>query len=256
MRIPKIVYGAVRRAVELDMGLDSTLIEGISITEDGSGLKAPGEAYFTVNQWRWDSFFAAKYKEFGEERYNAWLDEQQIAEPNPQPTVPGFVDTPISELKAPPKEQTPAKPSDDIGAKYDTGKPMWGLLFTGCRNTLRGIVAVLNYGAMKYPKPPLFNSWRDVPGATKRYHEAFLRHSNELDGIEGLFKLDEESGLPAIDHVITNLIFIRELNQELIMHNIRTWQPPPEGSKGFDLNRTLTAQNICTENERLTNTRD
>jgi len=56
------------------------------------------------------------------------------------------------------------------GVKYDQEKDRWSLLpFV----SVREILAVLAYGAGKYPSA---NNWKNVPEARRRYFEAALRH--------------------------------------------------------------------------------
>jgi len=88
------------------------------------------------------------------------------------------------------------------GLKNDSGKIQVSLLHNGVPNALMGAAEVLNFGAQKYEA----HSWKNVDAT--RYLDAFYRH---------LFKMhtgethDDDSGLPHIDHAITNLLFIREL---------------------------------------------
>lgn len=90
--------------------------------------------------------------------------------------------------------------------KADGGKVDPGMLFQGCARALRGVLAVLEFGAKKYAA----DSWRKVPNAMRRYHAAFQRHKQTTD-IEGLWARDPETGLYEVDHMITNLLFLREL---------------------------------------------
>lgn len=90
--------------------------------------------------------------------------------------------------------------------KADGGKVDPGMLFQGCARALRGVLSVLEFGAKKYAA----DSWRKVPNAMSRYHAAFQRHKQTTD-IEGLWARDPETGLYEVDHMITNLLFLREL---------------------------------------------
>jgi hypothetical protein len=87
------------------------------------------------------------------------------------------------------------------GVKDDQGKPMWHLLPW---KAVAGMVKVLTFGAVKYSE----DGWRTVPNAQKRYTAALLRHLAALSVGE---KLDSESGLRHIDHVLTNAAFLAEL---------------------------------------------
>lgn len=92
------------------------------------------------------------------------------------------------------------------GAKFDGGKDRWSLLLGGMPKALRGIVKVLTFGAVKYED----HSWREVPDSIDRYLSAQMRHMNAIL-IEGPAAVDEESGLPHIDHFNTNGLFLAEL---------------------------------------------
>lgn len=56
-------------------------------------------------------------------------------------------------------------------------------------------------GAEKYGE----NSWRTLPDYWKRYKAALLRHLTAIDNGE---LIDAESGLPHIDHVLCNAVFL------------------------------------------------
>lgn len=87
------------------------------------------------------------------------------------------------------------------GAKDDKGKLLWNLLPW---KALTGLVKVLTFGAKKYSP----NGWRTVPDAENRYLAALLRHLSARAAGE---KIDPESGLRHIDHVLTNATFLAEL---------------------------------------------
>ena len=87
------------------------------------------------------------------------------------------------------------------GAKDDKEKLMWNLLpWKG----VEGMVRVLTFGAKKYSP----NGWRSVPDAKSRYQAALLRHLCALNAGE---RLDTESGLRHVDHILTNAAFLAEL---------------------------------------------
>lgn len=96
--------------------------------------------------------------------------------------------------------------------KADTGKVRMGLLFTQFGEFLESTAGVLTFGAQKYPKPPLDDSWRDVPDGIRRYTDALYRHLNAFL-VKGEV-LDPESGMPHLSHVMCNLLFIYELSKE------------------------------------------
>jgi len=84
------------------------------------------------------------------------------------------------------------------GDKYDQGKPQLSLLPP---KAVIGVSEVLTFGRVKYCK----EGWKDVPDAVDRYRDALLRHFMAiLDGED----IDPESGLPHIDHVQANAMFL------------------------------------------------
>ena len=87
------------------------------------------------------------------------------------------------------------------GVKDDGGKLMWNLLPW---KAIQGLIRVLTFGAKKYAP----NGWRSVPDARQRYLAALLRH---LYAASVGVKLDEDSGLRHIDHVLCNAAFLAEL---------------------------------------------
>lgn len=91
--------------------------------------------------------------------------------------------------------------SSKEGVKYDQDKLKWHLLPF---KALEGMVKVLTFGASKYSE----NGWRTVPNARDRYLSAMLRH---LCAIQMGEKVDSESGLRHIDHLLCNAAFLAEL---------------------------------------------
>ena len=94
------------------------------------------------------------------------------------------------------------------GRKYDQGKPRYDLYPL---DAYEGCTKVLTFGAQKYAD----NEWKNVPNAKSRYYAALIRHLNAQkehfdSGGTGLL-LDEESGLPHLDHAQCCLIFIRHI---------------------------------------------
>jgi len=87
------------------------------------------------------------------------------------------------------------------GVKDDGSKAMWHLLPW---KAVRGLVLVLTFGAKKYSP----NGWRTVPNARDRYTAALMRH---LCAIQMGEKVDGESGLRHIDHLLCNAAFLAEL---------------------------------------------
>lgn len=103
------------------------------------------------------------------------------------------------------------------GAKYDEGKPDYLLLDP---TFLEGIVKIREYGVAKYKDP---ESWKAVPDGTKRYKQALARHFIAWLGGE---ELDKESGLPHIDHMACNIMFIKYLQKEPALISYKNpWTP-------------------------------
>lgn len=92
------------------------------------------------------------------------------------------------------------------GMKYDGGKPRPGLLFKYAMAGIRGVIAVLEFGAKKYAP----GSWVTVPEGEDRYFEAAQRHFMDIQE-HGLDHLDHESGLLSLDHLLCDLLFVRQL---------------------------------------------
>lgn len=63
------------------------------------------------------------------------------------------------------------------------------------------IAKIREYGAMKYEGA---DDWRDI--GPERWHEALLRHVREM--WEDPYHIDDESGLPTLWHVATNVAFL------------------------------------------------
>jgi hypothetical protein len=89
----------------------------------------------------------------------------------------------------------------ELGAKHDQGKLLFGCFTQGLAPVIKGVVAVLTYGAQKYAR----DSWQKVPNGRQRYKDALDRHLNAIDMGESH---DEESGLPHIFHAVCNLMFV------------------------------------------------
>jgi len=104
------------------------------------------------------------------------------------------------------KEETINK----AGLKYDNGKLRYDLYPL---DAYKGCTEVLTFGAVKYAP----NGWKTVQDAENRYYAALIRHLNAQknhadNGGSGL-ALDEESGLPHLDHAQCCLIFLREVSK-------------------------------------------
>ena len=85
--------------------------------------------------------------------------------------------------------------------KFDSEKLRYELIPT---SATEGLAKVLTYGARKY-KP---NNWKK--GELERYVGAAMRH---LEAWRSGEKLDSESGLPHLEHLLTNVAFLIELDK-------------------------------------------
>ena len=95
------------------------------------------------------------------------------------------------------------------GAKYDDGKLRLSLVPP---EIITAVAEVREYGKRKYADA---EDWRSVP--REKWQEALLRHV--LAMWDNPLAIDEESGLPVIWHVATNVAFLcsaykRELEEE------------------------------------------
>lgn len=92
-------------------------------------------------------------------------------------------------------------------AKADAGKPRLSLV---PQQIIYDIAEVREYGVKKYKNP---DNWKLVE--IERYRDAMFRHMLAyLDNPQGV---DDESGLPHLWHLATNVAFLCELEKEL--HN-------------------------------------
>ncbi len=94
---------------------------------------------------------------------------------------------------------TTAEPTFIGGLKYDTGKPACELLSP---IALLGTSAVLAFGAKKYAAHNWRKGlpWSKVIGAIMRHLLAIMRGED----------IDPESGLPHVDHLNTEVMFLQE----------------------------------------------
>lgn len=112
----------------------------------------------------------------------------------------------------------------ELGAKHDKGKLLFGCFTQGLAPVIKGVVAVLTYGAQKYAR----DSWQHVPNARQRYMDAVDRHLNSLN--DGEIR-DMESGLPHIFHAICNLMFVAWFDIKsgtILKHKAYDFNKPPE----------------------------
>ena len=90
------------------------------------------------------------------------------------------------------------------GAKHDAGKVRAGLVLSDFPRALLAVGEVATFGAQKYAA----HSWRTVPHAAERYHDAFVRH--QLAAAAGE-RIDRESDLPHAAHIAWNALALLEL---------------------------------------------
>lgn len=107
----------------------------------------------------------------------------------------------------------------ELGAKHDQGKLLFSCFTQGLAPVIKGVVAVLTYGAQKYKR----DSWQHVPNARQRYLEAFERHMNEINLGQ---QYDLESGLPHIFHAICNLMFVAWFDIPSLPNKYKFNKPP------------------------------
>lgn len=89
-------------------------------------------------------------------------------------------------------------------AKADAGKVRPTLVPPGI---IWAVAEVREYGMKKYKKR---NNWRKV--SKKRYRDAMCRHL--MAYIKDPHGVDDESGLPHLWHLATNIAFLIELEKE------------------------------------------
>lgn len=99
----------------------------------------------------------------------------------------------------------------EVGMKFDGEKADFSLIPEGIEE---GIAKVFTYGAKKYAR----DNWKSVR-PVERYYSAARRH---IESARAGVWLDEESGLPHLDHAIVSLIMYRELLQNEAKSSVRT----------------------------------
>ena len=91
--------------------------------------------------------------------------------------------------------------------KYDKGKPRISLVEP---YIIEEIAEVLTYGANKYEA----RSWMKTENGKERYEDALLRHT--MSYLKGEV-LDEESGLPHLSHMATNIMFLSYFSKQEVV---------------------------------------
>lgn len=92
----------------------------------------------------------------------------------------------------------------NAGVRYDAEKPDWSLMPL---HLLEGTVRVLEFGAKKYDR----HNWRKGL-AYSRVTNSLQRHLNAFNSGEDL---DPETGLPHVDHILCNALFLVGIAKEL-----------------------------------------
>ncbi len=90
--------------------------------------------------------------------------------------------------------------NNTTGLKFDDNKIRYELIPP---RPIEGLAKILTFGAQKYED----DNWRKVTPVS-RYYGALIRH---LEAVRMGEWLDPESGLPHLDHVLCNAVFLREL---------------------------------------------
>lgn len=101
-------------------------------------------------------------------------------------------------------EECPCLSSVSDGRKFDTDKPMMGLIPPLAEEAL---ARVLTFGAKKYAP----GNWRKVEDKERRYMDAMLRHLNAHRRGE---KADPETGESHLAHAACCVMFMLELEEE------------------------------------------
>lgn len=94
----------------------------------------------------------------------------------------------------------------DQTIKADAGKPRLTLVPL---EILTDVALVREYGNKKYPEGGPDN-WKEVD--PERYRDAAFRHL--VAYVQDPYGVDEESGLPHLYHLATNIAFLCELEKE------------------------------------------
>lgn len=118
---------------------------------------------------------------------------------------------------------------------------------------LKGVARVLQYGARKYA-PGNFLEASLVNGAGERYASAALRHLSDMQDLNGLFTLeglgeiDDESGLPQLDHVLTGLIMLRAI---LVKEGVLDSDPGEANEPERDIDSILIQHGVDPESDSV-----
>ena len=99
------------------------------------------------------------------------------------------------------------------GAKLDGGKLIAGELILSFPHAMEALATIATYGAKKYSRTGFLH----VPDAEVRYMDALMRHLLKHGQGE---RLDQESGLPHLDHALWNIAAIVELGRREKMEEL------------------------------------
>jgi hypothetical protein len=89
---------------------------------------------------------------------------------------------------------------DDVGKKYDDGKPRYSLVPP---DSMSQFVDVLTFGAKKYGD----HNWKKIPDLQDRYYDALQRHVASFRAGD---RLDDESGLHHLAHAMCCISFMMQ----------------------------------------------
>lgn len=120
-----------------------------------------------------------------------------LSQPNPRQSLPfpmNYGQAPQPEPSAPPGQ----------ALRYNAGKPQLSYLFSA-PHAIEGVAKVMEFGAQKYAR----DNWKKGFPYTS-LADSLARHLSEfLSGVD----TDQDSGLPHVDHILCNALFLSELTR-------------------------------------------
>jgi hypothetical protein len=146
----------------------------------------------------------------------------------------------------------------DQKIKTAAKKPRLGLI---PRKALIGVARVFGYGAEKYAPGNFLTATLD-DGAGERYSSGLERHLSEMQGMNGLYtpgslaSIDEESGLPHIDHAICGLLMLRAIATKdgaLPVDPGEGAEPPKAVTGGVDVPLGCQCEGCCVRDGEVHN---
>ena len=106
------------------------------------------------------------------------------------------------QIKPNPAANTPAATPAPAGSRYNKGKPALSMVLEA-KHAMKGVAEVLGFGAYKYSR----GNWREGLSHTE-ICDSMLRHiASYLSGEDN----DLESGLPHVNHILCNALFLAEM---------------------------------------------